>query len=224
MLIRWSIAAALLAGICFWWFQQSAPVTPPVADNHPVIHEQHGKSLAQNQQEHPVQQHIVPGNNVKTPATPVTIPSGKNIPSGKGISRDEQQLVAYTAVKAQLPANTIITKEEIPLSSTLVAYTNIRPNTDYNLPVDEFNTLEDLIEQRLANSAKQVLVEENAPVILAQKERFRVKDIGLLAVRAYNKATGSDVKVKRRYDNDGHIVSVGVVSASASFEMYRTHR
>jgi len=133
----------------------------------------------------------------------------------------------HPALKAQVPFESIDTKgaQAIVLNNTLQLSTNIKMQKvnmlnsvavqNNNTDQQDFKNVKQLAEERLQASIKDVLVEQNKPTSL--HSHFSFSDIGLLALKFYNKTTGDDAKVVKKYDNSGKITGYSIVADNFTF-------
>ena len=67
----------------------------------------------------------------------------------------------------------------------------------------------------MEKNTKDVLIEVNKPD--SANKNFALADIGLLFLKVYNKTTGDDAKVVKRYDKTGKVIGVEIVANNFQF-------
>jgi len=82
-------------------------------------------------------------------------------------------------------------------------------------PDDQFKNLQQLAEENLSNTTREVLIEQNKPDSIYANSTL--SNVGLLFVKLYNKTTGDDAKVVKKYNNSGKVIGYAIVAANFQF-------
>jgi hypothetical protein len=82
-------------------------------------------------------------------------------------------------------------------------------------PDDRFKNLQQLAEENLSNTTRDVLIEQNKPDSIYNNSTL--SNVGLLFVKLYNKTTGDDAKVVKKYNNSGKVIGYAIVAANFQF-------
>ena len=149
--------------------------------------------------------------------------SGKKRKSGKVQMNDTETGIARNFItvetieqKGLQPVNinkNVQLENAIPLNKMNVP---VVPQNDIALKQDDrYKVLEQLAEERLKKTTQEVLIEQNKPGSL--NNSFAFSDIGLLFVKLYNKTTGDDAKVLKKYDNTGNVIGYSIIANDFQF-------
>ena len=79
----------------------------------------------------------------------------------------------------------------------------------------QFKELREVAAEQWKKNTKDVLIEMNKPDSV--NKNFALADIGLLFLKVYNKTTGDDAKVVKRYDKTGKVIGVEIVANNFQF-------
>lgn len=79
----------------------------------------------------------------------------------------------------------------------------------------QFKELGEVAAEQWKKNTKDVLIEVNKPDSV--NKNFALADIGLLFLKVYNKTTGDDAKVVKRYDKAGKVIGVEIVANNFQF-------
>ncbi|MFI5220729.1 MAG: hypothetical protein ACHQK8_00270 [Bacteroidia bacterium] len=155
---------------------------------------------------------LVPGKKYDSQATSHTVIKS---PVETEILKKKDPIRFESIEEMGLRQIAINNENDLQNTLTVIAHSISDPGTGRLKEQDRFLDLPQFIEQRISYTTSKVLVEQNKPdSVLAHSA---LSNIGLLLVRLYNKVTGDDARVVKKYNNSGKVIGFGILANNFQF-------
>lgn len=202
-----SVAATFLIILALWFFQSNKTGntnTAAINNTNEIITKQN-KQLANSDNSN---KHIEP---IKSNVVRIKVRKTKSI---------DPALKASSIERVNMAVAQIETKEISPKAEILVPiiekeirsiqYTVKAKSNDANMvATNNYLTPQEYLQKMINANAQNTVIDQNKPKNPNDKNK---SNIGFALLGLFNKATGSDVKLVRRYDNDGNLTGYSVAA------------
>ncbi len=203
-----SIAAAFLLILALWFFQSNRNInineSAASLGNTIEIYNKEAKPLDQSDKVDKQVNVVQPIAKVRNQKPNVIIPISKVTSITTldlaviTIDKKENNLLAVKLA----PLN----DKEIKSLQFAVNYKSIENNV---VATNNYLTPQQYLQKMINTNAQNTVVDQNKPSSIDDKNK---SNIGFALLGLFNKATGSDVKLVRRYDNDGNLTGYSVAA------------
>jgi len=156
-----------------------------------------------------------PKENTVKIATDIKIHRNKKYVLKKREIPSANQTLHFETIEEMEPQQIVLNdRKDLINSLTTVTYSAKKesPNTKEEL---HFPELAQFAEINLNNTTRDVLVEQNKPDSIVNNST--ISNIGLLFVKLYNKTTGDDAKIVKKYNNSGKVIGYAIVANNFQF-------
>jgi hypothetical protein len=200
------IAAAFIIVLALWFFQTNIDENKSIAllNNTIKIYNKEAKSLNQSDKADKQVNVVQPIAKVKKQKPNVIIPISK-VPSVETL-----KLAVITIDKKE---NNLLAVKQYPLNikeiKTIQFVVYNKSNENNVVATNHYLTPQQYLQKMINANAQNTVIDQNKPTSTDDKNK---SNIGFALLGLFNIATGSDVKLVRRYDNDGNLTGYSVAA------------
>lgn len=201
-----SIAAAFIIVLALWFFQSNYNVNESTAslNNTIKIHNKDAKPSDLSDKADKQISVAQPSTKVRNQKPNVIIPVSK-VPSVATL-----ELTVITIDKKE---NNLLAVKLAPLNDKEIKTPQFAVNNKSNennvVATNNYLTPQQYLQKMINANAQNTVIDQNKPASTDDKNK---SNIGFALLGLFNKATGSDVKLVRRYDNDGNLTGYSVAA------------
>ena len=203
-----SIAAAFLVILALWFFKSNRTENNNTASirNTSKIKSKNEKPIFANADKSSKQIEPIRPNGLRSKV----IETNSIDPTLKVSAIERVNMsVAHIEIK-DISLKTLMLEPLIEKEFKTIQYTvKAKSNENNVLATNNYLTPQQYLQKMINANAQNTVIDQNKPKTLDDKNK---NNIGFALLGLFNKATGSDVKLVRRYDNDGKITGYSVAA------------
>lgn len=202
-----SIAAAFLIVLALWFFYSNRTGNNNMSSNNGTsdVNPKHEKPILVNADKSNKQVIPTKQNNVVS-----KIKEPKSVDPIIKVSNVERVNVSMANIETkEMSPKAVMLDPLIEKEIKTIQYAVKAKSNEANmLATNNYLTPQEYLQKMINANAQNTVVDQNKPKSSDDKN----KNIGFALLGLFNKATGSDVKLVRRYDNDGNLTGYSVAA------------